>query len=125
VSSREEIKAAALRFVECINAGDSKRLVSMQTEDFTMIDMAGDVFVGRDGWEGYFEPYPVYKIHPQKILVSGNSVAIVGKTTGSHVESKVEVLETILWVAEIRDGLVAKWHIFGDVEETKEYLKSE
>jgi len=37
-------KSVALKFVEVINAGDSEELVKLQTEDFTFIDMAGDVY---------------------------------------------------------------------------------
>lgn len=51
-------KSVALKFLEVINAGDSKALIKLQTEDFTLIDMAGDVFRGRDGWLDYFSAYP-------------------------------------------------------------------
>jgi len=112
-------KSIALKFVEVINAGDSEALIKLQTEDFTLIDMAGNVFRGRDGWQGYFSDYPKYKIHVQKVLVSGNTVAIIGKTTGSHVPPEVEVHETVLWTAEIRDGLVAEWQIYSDIQEAE------
>jgi len=112
-------KSVALKFVEVINAGDSKALVKLQTEDFTLIDMEGDVTRGRDGWSSYFSSYPKYKIHVQHVLLSGNGVAIIGKTTGSHVPPEVEEKETVLWTAEIRDGLVAEWRIYSDIEEAK------
>jgi len=82
-------KSVALKFVEVINAGDSGELIKLQTESFTLIDMAGDVFRGRDGWQDYFSSYPKYKIHVQHVLMSGNGVAIIGKTTGSHVPPEV------------------------------------
>jgi len=116
---RDNAKSVALRFVEVINAGDSKGLVKLQTEDFALIDMAGDVYRGRDDWRGYFSAYPKYKIHVQHVLASGNCVAIIGKTTGSHVPLEVEERETVLWTAEIRDGLVAEWRIYSDIEEAK------
>jgi len=110
-------KSVALKFVEVINAGNSQALTMLQTEDFTFIDMAGDVFRGRDGWQDYFSAYPKYKIHVQHVLTSGNGVAIIGKTTGSHVPPEVEEKETVLWTAEVRDGLVAEWRIYSDIEE--------
>jgi hypothetical protein len=116
-------KSVALKFVEVINAGDSKALIELQTEDFTLIDMAGDVFRGRDGWQDYFSAYPKYKIHVHHVLGSGNAVAIIGKTTGSHVPPEVEEHETVLWTAEIRDGLVAEWRIYSDIEEAKEKVQ--
>ncbi|MFX1562684.1 MAG: nuclear transport factor 2 family protein [Promethearchaeota archaeon] len=109
-------KAVALKFVDVINAGDSKRLIKLQTEDFTLIDMAGDITRGRDGWEGYFSDYPKYKILVQHVLTSGNGVAIIGTTTGSHIAPEIEEKETVLWIAEIRDGLVAEWRIYSDIE---------
>ena len=118
-SSEENVKSVALKFVEVINAGDSKALIKLQSEDFTLIDTGGDEFCGRDGWEGYFSAYPKYKIHVNNVLMSGNDVAILGKTTGSHVPSKLEEKETVLWTAKIRDSLVTAWQIYSDINEIK------
>ena len=111
----EELKSVALKFVDVINHGDSKALIKLQTEDFTLIDAEGGVFRGRDGWEGYFADYPEYKIHVQKVLTGGSGVAIIGKTTGSQVPPEIEEKETVLWTAEIRDGLVAEWRLYTDI----------
>jgi len=78
MSAKVEAKSVALKFVEVINAGGSKALVRLQTEDFTLIDMEGDVTRGRDGWQSYFSSYPKYKIHVQHVLTSGDGVAIIG-----------------------------------------------
>jgi ketosteroid isomerase-like protein len=120
--NRERIKSVTLEFVKCINNGNSEGLKALQTEDFTFIDMAGDVHRGRDGWEDYFTSYPEYKIHVENLITSGNGVAIIGTTTGSHVEPEVEEKETILWTAEIRNGSIAEWRIYGDVYEIRESL---
>ncbi len=110
----EAMKVVAMKFVEAINNGDSKALAKLQTEDFTLIDVEGEVFRGRDGWEGYFSAYPEYKIHVQHVLTGGNGVAIIGKTTGSQVPREIEEKETVLWTAEIRDGLLAQWRLYTD-----------
>ena len=112
-------KSVALKFVRVINTGDSEELIKLQTEDFTLVDMAGDEFRGRDDWQGYFSSHPKYRIHVQHVLMSGDGVAIIGKTTGSHVPPEVEEHEMVLWVAEIRDGLVAEWRIYSNIEEAK------
>ena len=111
----EALKSVALKFVEAINNGDSKALIRLQTKDFTLVDAEGGVFRGRDGWEGYFADYPKYKIHIQKVLTGGNGVAIIGKTTGSQVQPEIEAKETVLWTADIRDGLVAEWRLYTDI----------
>jgi len=121
---QDNVKSIALEFVEVINAGDSEKLLELQTKDFTFIDMTGDVYHGRDDWQGYFSAYPKYKIHVQHVLVGGNGVAIIGKTTGSHVPPEVEKHETVLWTAEIRNGHVAEWRIYSDLEEAKKNTPS-
>ena len=120
----EDPKATALKFVEVINAGDSPGLVELQTEDFTLIDMAGDVYRGRDGWQDYFSAYPKYRIHVKCVLTSGNDVAIIGNTTGSQVPPEIEEKETVLWTADIRNGLVAKWRLYSDIDEVKRKMKA-
>ena len=117
--------SVVLKFIEIINAGNPQRLVSLQTEDFTFIDMGGYRFIGRDGWEIYFSDYPDYKIHVERILLSGEGVAVIGKTTGSHLDPSIEVLETVLWIAEVKDGLVSKWRIYSDLAEVKKKLNLE
>jgi len=121
--SKQVPKSVTLKFVEVINLGDSEALTKLQTDDFTFIDMAGDITRGRDGWEGYFSSFPKYKIHVQHILTSGNGVAIIGKTTGSHVPPEVEEHETVIWTAKIRNGLVAEWRIYSDIEEAEKKVQ--
>jgi hypothetical protein len=122
IDMRDNAKSIALKFVEIINAGDSEELIKLQTEGFKLIDMTGDIYRGRDGWPDYFSAYPKY-IHVRYVLTSGDGVAIIGKTTGSHVPPEVEEKETVLWTAEIREGLVAKWRIYSDIEEAKKKVQ--
>ena len=53
------------------------------------------------------------------ILTGGNGVAIVGRTTGSHVPPEVEEKETAFWTAQVRDGLAAERRIYSDIEEAE------
>jgi len=107
-------------FVECINAGDLDGLCSLMTDDFAFIDYGGKVERGKDvmrqGFRSYFSDYPQYKNITEKVLTGGTGVAIIGKTTGSHISPEVEVKETVLWTAEIRDGKVAQWRIYADTD---------
>jgi ketosteroid isomerase-like protein len=121
--SEQDPKDAVLKYVEAINTRDSQALMALQTEDFTFIDYEGHTYVGRNGWQDYFASYPEYKIHVNKVINSGNGVAIIGRTTGSHVGSKVEARWTILWTAKVREGLIAEWHIYSDVEEVRHTLE--
>ena len=76
VTTHVRLKATILEFVEYINAGDDEALMNMQTDDFTFIDMSGNVFTGRQSWDDYFTPYPDYRIHVDRIVTGGDGVAI-------------------------------------------------
>lgn len=116
-------EAVALRFVECINNQDIEGLVSLMTKDFIMITYEGESEIGREllrkGFQGYFTDYPGYKIHVEKVARSGNDIAIVGKTTGSHIPPEVEERETVILIAKIEGNLVAEWRIFSDMDHFK------
>ena len=53
---------------------------------------------------------------PERFTSKGDSVAVLGRTTGSHLglADENELKLTLILVAEIRDGLVARWRILGD-----------
>ena len=108
---KQDIKKAALNFVDCINSCDPDALMRLMTEDFTFIDVSGQVHHGKERWD-YFERYPEYQIHIQQILTGGSGVAIIGTTTGSHIPPETEKHETLIWTAEIRGEQVAVWRIY-------------
>ena len=121
--SEKDPKSVTLKFIDRINARDPDGLMALQTEDFTFISYSEEVYVGKDGWNDYFSSYPEYKIQVEKLITSGNGVAVIGHTTGCHVGPAVEEKWTILWTSQIRNGLVAQWRIYSDVEEVRAALK--
>jgi limonene-1,2-epoxide hydrolase len=114
--------SAVLKFVEFINEANLEGIASLTAEEYTFTDVAGDVYIFRGAeaikasWDEYLSAYPNYKIHVHRVLAGGNGVAIIGRTTGSHVAPEIEEKETVLWTAEVRDGLVAEWRIYSDQE---------
>ena len=72
---------------------------------------------------GYARAFPAYVIHPHRLEVKGNQVAILGHTTGSHLglpdaeESKL----TLIWIAGIEGDRVASWTL---VEDTLEHRRA-
>jgi ketosteroid isomerase-like protein len=121
-SNPEEV---ALRFVECINHQGWRELIEMMAEDFVFIGPNdGDVVEGREamgqGFREYFEDYPDYKIHVSKVTRSGDAVAFVGRTTGSHVSPEIEAKETVIFIATVKEDLVTQWRIFSDMHQFSE-----
>ena len=55
--------------------------------------------------------------------MSGNDVAILGRTTGSNVSSELEEKETVLWTAKIQDGFIAEWRLYSNIKEIRRRKK--
>jgi ketosteroid isomerase-like protein len=112
--------AAALSFVDCINRGDLDGLTALMTPDHCLTVLDEPPLAGRDAsvvaWRGYFTSFPEYVISPRHLAADGGRVAILGTTTGSHLGLPDEDEEriTVIWVAEVRDGRLATWHIVAD-----------
>jgi ketosteroid isomerase-like protein len=114
----------ALEFVRRINERDWKGLLDMMAEDFRFVGPEeGDVCEGREamgkGFREYFDECPEYRIHVSKVTRSGDSIAFVGRTTGSHIDPKIEAKETVVFIATISNGSVAQWRIFSDMYHLK------
>jgi uncharacterized protein (TIGR02246 family) len=117
----------ALKFVEKINSQDADGLSKLMTEDFIFVDYEGEAYEGREvmreGFAEYFRSYPEYRISVERVCVSGADVAFIAKTAGSHVSPDLEKDETLIFIAQVRDGLVAGWRIYTDLEYVKERLR--
>lgn len=116
----------AIQFVERINRQDLAGLLELLTEDYTFIAIDGTQdLTGREqaeeGWRGYFELCPEYMIHLGEIYETPELVALVGRTTGSHLRQprQEEFRETIIWTAKVCDGHVAQWRIWHDTPEIR------
>ena len=117
--------AVVLSFIDCINRLDLEGLVDLMTEDHELRILDEAPVVGRENnrraWRGYFDAYPLYVVYPQRIADTGNSVAVLGTTTGSHLglPDDEERKLTVLWVGQVRDGRLAVWSIVHDTLEAR------
>ena len=122
-----EVEQVALAFVERINERDLNGLVDLMTEDHAFIDEDGDEQRGRDamreGWREYFRLFPEYKIHLTRVVAVGDTVVLIGRTSGSQVPREIEAEETVIWAAWVDSGLVREWHIlYADTEKARRLL---
>jgi hypothetical protein len=117
--------AIAVSFIERINRGDVEGLADLMAEDYvlTVFDEAPQPgrADGIEGWRGYATAFPRYIVYPTRLAESGERVAILGYTTGSHLglPDEEEKKLTLFWLAEIRDGLVSKWTLIEDTPENR------
>lgn len=57
-------------------------------------------------WSGYFDKFPKYGIYPRQIAERGDSVAILGHTTGSHLRLRDEDERKLplIWLVDPHEG---------------------
>lgn len=114
----KENEQVVLDLIGYINELDLDGICSRLKTEHTFIDTPGEVRKvtceedARVGWERYWAVCPGYRIHVERVACGGNGVAVIGRTMGSHYPPEVEAQETVVWTAEVEDGLVAVWRIY-------------
>jgi ketosteroid isomerase-like protein len=107
-------------FIDRINHGDVPGLAGLMTDDHRLVVLDEPPVVGitanTAAWEGYATAFPDYVIYPHEIVERAGRVAVAGHTTGSHLglPDEREARLTVIWLADVRDGRLASWHILED-----------
>lgn len=111
-------------FVEKINHADLPGLTSLLSTDHTFVNLEGDEYTGVDvmakGWSDYFRDNPDYKIYIRMLYKLGDTVILIGHTTGSHLNLPDVVefhSEGVIWIAEVSKRQVTSWQILQDTQE--------
>jgi ketosteroid isomerase-like protein len=105
-------RSIVLQFIELVNQGDLDGIASFVSDDVVFRDVHGREFREKDFMENYLLDFPDYKIYIHHVLQGGNGVAILGKTSGSHVPPEIEDQEWLVWTAEVEDGWITEWRIY-------------
>jgi ketosteroid isomerase-like protein len=112
--------SVVLRFIAAVNAGAVDALAALMTDDHTLQVFGEPPLVGLaanvEGWRGYCQSFPRYRIHVHRVAEQAGTVAVLGHTTGSHLalSDDEEARETLIWLAEIGDGCVRTWQLLED-----------
>lgn len=114
-------------FVAKVNERDLDGLVELMTDDHVFVDSEGTVQRGREAmrgaWRSYFDSFPEYRIQVDKVVKLGNTVVLIGATTGSHIPLEVEALATVIWCAVVEGRSVREWHVlYTDTEKARRLL---
>lgn len=114
------LPAIARVFIDRINAHDVDGLVALMTDVHVFIDAAGASHGPRDamevGWREYFSAFPDYLIEIDDVVADGDRVIIAGTASGTHSSTGKSWRISAAWKAVVRDGLVAEWRVWCDVE---------
>jgi ketosteroid isomerase-like protein len=112
--------AAVIGFIDAINRGDVDRLVALMSPDHRLQVLLEPPLTGReanrDAWAGYMTAFPDYVIYLDCIVQRGDDVLVLGSTTGSHLglSDQEERQLKVIWLATVRDGLLALWRVIDD-----------
>lgn len=112
--------AAVLSFIDAINHGDVERLAALMHDDHRLEVLDEPSVDGKvanvEAWHGYAKSFPEYVIAPHEIVTYGNTVVVLGHTTGSHLDlpDEDESRLTVIWRALVRDGQLTLWQILED-----------
>jgi ketosteroid isomerase-like protein len=112
--------AVALAFIDCINRGDVDGLGWLMADEHALRVFDEPPIVGRaanvEAWRGYVDRFREYLVHPHRVAEDGDTVAVLGHTTGSHLglPDEEECRLALIWVARIADGAVASWTLIDD-----------
>src|SRR5689334_19378070 len=76
-----------LAFITAINAHNVDDIKNLMTDDHVFIDAHYKKVEGKlkmaDGWKGYFEWFPDYKIEVEKVMTDKDTIAIFGFAEGT------------------------------------------
>ena len=115
-------KQIILRFIDAINDHHVDALCSLMTDDHTFIDSHGNETVGKEtmhnGWTGYFQLFPDYKIEVTDIFLHGDTVALFGFASGSlgggHKNQDAYWHLPASWKAIVKNEKICLWQVYAD-----------
>ena len=113
-------------FVRCINAHDSKGIVSLCTADHIFIDSLGSRLSGLErleqAWAGYFSLFPDYHIDIEAAAAQNAVVLASGFASATYAVSKKPWRIPAAWRAIVRNGQIAEWQVYADNKPVYELL---
>ena len=121
--------STVLDFVMQINSGNADGVAALLAPGHIFTDLAGDSTQDRDrladGWRDYLTRYPSYQIHLRRIVQLPQGIALIGQTTGSHLQLPDDQEfndESVIWLVTVKNGLLASWQLYADTVESAEKL---
>ena len=110
-------------FIAAINHHDLPAIANLMTEDHTFVDSAGAVHSGRKnmtvGWKQYFQMFPDYEIHIEKLLADQALVAVFGSASGTYNGKRGlvpanKIAMSAAWKAQVDNGKIKLWQVYAD-----------
>jgi hypothetical protein len=119
----ESNKAIVIRFVKAINDHDVNEIFNLMTEDHIFIDGTNHKTVGKkgmkEGWKGYFELFPDYKIEITDITENESVIGLFGHVNGTYKNLTNKFNSNLWsisasWKATIENNKIKLWQVYCD-----------
>ncbi len=120
--------SVAIEFVERLNRRDFEALARLMSSDHHLFPGGDHVIAGRENARAslseYAASWPDFQIHIAEIYLAGETVVMVGRTTGScaGLSRESEICETRIYAARVADGRVTEFRHLDDTPETRGVL---
>jgi len=120
---RESKKAIVIRFVKAINDHDVNEIVNLMSEDHIFIDGKDNKTFGKqgmkEGWKGYFELFPDYKIEISDIAENEHIIGLFGYVNATYNNLTNELNSnfwraTASWKAIVENKKIKHWQVYCD-----------
>ncbi|MGE0705959.1 MAG: nuclear transport factor 2 family protein [Vicinamibacterales bacterium] len=110
----EIVEAVVEAFNDCINRRDIDGLAQLMTDGHRFVDAASGSVSGKraclDAWKRFFQAFPDYRNHFDRMITTGSTVVMVGRSSCS--DHRLE--GPALWRAVVSADCVDEWHVFED-----------
>jgi hypothetical protein len=122
----ESNKAIVIRFVKAINDHDVDEIADLMSEDHIFIDATDHKTIGKnvmkEGWKGYFELFPDYKIEISDICENESVIGLFGYVNATY-KNLTNKLNSNFWripaslKAIVENNKIRHWQVYCDYSE--------
>ena len=121
--SKDSNKAIVTRFVKAINDHDVNEIVNLMLEDYIFIDATNHKTVGKkgmkEGWKGYYELFPDYKIEISDITEKESVIGLFGYVNATYKNLTNKLNSNFWkipssWKAIVENNKIKHWQVYCD-----------
>jgi ketosteroid isomerase-like protein len=111
-----------VEFLDAINNHDVEKIAGLLSEDHVFIDSQGIEIKGRqtmkEGWGGYFQMFPDYKIDVKEIMNDSNNWYMFGFASGTYHRESPENSWRLpaAWKAVFEGDKIKHWQVYADTK---------
>ncbi|MEW6194262.1 MAG: nuclear transport factor 2 family protein [Bacteroidota bacterium] len=124
-------KETVLKFIEAINNADTGKISELMSDDHIFIDSGDSRYEGKDfmveGWKGYFNLFPDYKIEVVDLTASDSAIGIFGYANGTYKGLKDETNSNYFripasWKTVVSNGKIKHWQVYCEMKKVEEII---